>query len=288
MKESHIRQLVRSELLREVSEGSLLYHRSEKELEPGQVIDGEGHGRNAHRQKSNAEKAFEKFRSRKFPGLPSRFDAVFLSPTPRSRFNKMGDLYTAKIKGRYHVADSRMFDAYREHWQWPIESKQDAVRCYWDPGSVSGCPELRNVNPKYIEVVAESAVIVEKIAEDFLSSGDKIEIVESPPVAVQKGQDGTSDDPEVWADHPKIKSVWDGDDNFHYAQPKKGSVWTVIYAGPTDSARQQNTIKSRGGDPGMNHAKDSYKKIHLRDGKVSPMYGSHNDSIEKLVFKEVS
>ena len=37
----------------------------------------------------------------------------------------------------------------------------------------------------------------------------------------------------------------------------------------------------------MNYAYDTYKKIYLRDGKVSPMYGAYNDSIEKLKFDEV-
>lgn len=272
-------------LLQELSRGSVLYHRSSEELEPGQKLGGGSHGKNAHERKADAEEEFEKFRKAHYPNKPSRYGAVFLSPTPKSRFNSFGDLYKVKLTGNYHVADSRMFDAYQSPWDYDV-SQEGAIRCYWNPGSFSSCPDVRDVNPKYLEVVAEEGIVVEKVASDFLTQGDKIRITESPPVPVQKGVDGTSKDPEVWRDHPKIESVWDGDDNFHYARPKSGSVWTVTYAKPHDIHRQQSTIKDRG-EPGMNYAYDTYKKIHLRDGKVAPAYGAYNDSIEKLKFEKI-
>lgn len=278
--------MIREEmLLQELSRGSVLYHRSEEELEPGQKLGGGSHGQNAHRQKAEAEEEFEEYRRGYASDKPSRYGAVFLSPTPKSRFNRFGDLYKVKLTGNYHIADSRMFDAYQSPWDYDV-SQEEAIQCYWNPGSFRGCPDVRDVNPKYLEVVADEAVVVEKVASDFLTEGDKIRIIESPPVAVQKGVDGTSGEPEVWRDHPKIESVWDGDDNFHYAQPKKGSVWTVTYAQPHDVHQQQQRIQRRG-EPGMNYAYDTYKKIHLQDGRVAPAYGAYDDSIEKLKFEEV-
>lgn len=284
--ESHLRQIIREEmLLQELSRGSVLYHRSTEELEPGQKLGGGTHGQNAHERKADAEEEFEEYRRGYASDKPSRYGAVFLSPTPKSRFNKMGDLYKVKLTGNYHIADSRMFDAYQSPWDYDV-SQEGAIRCYWNPGSFNGCPDVRDVNPKYLEVVADEAVVVEKVASDFLTEGDKIRVIESPRVPVQKGVDGTSSDPDVWRDHPKIKRVWDGNDNFHYAELKTPSVWTVTYAEPHDTHRQQSTIRSRG-EPGMNYAYDTYKKIHLQDGRVAPAYGAYDDSIEKLKFEEV-
>lgn len=286
--ELKLRQLIREEmLLQEISRGSVLYHRSKEELEPGQRLGGGSHGQDSHERKAEAEREFEEFRKARFPNKPSRYGAVFLSPTPKSRFNQMGDLYKVKVTGNYHIADSRMFDAYQSPWNYDM-TKGDAVSCYWNPGSSPNCPPVRDVNPKYLEVVADEAVVVEKVASDFLTKGDHLRIIETPPVPVQKGKDGTSKDPEVWRQHPKIESVWETPEELmdYYAKPKEGSVWTVTYAQPHDTAQQQQTIQRRG-DPGSNYAYSRYKKIHLRDGKVSPMYGAYNDSIEKLKFEEV-
>jgi len=291
--ESHLRRIIREEMmLQELSRGSVLYHRSKEELQPGQKLGGGSHGENAHERKAEAEQEFEKYRRDYASSKPSRYGAVFLSPTPKSRFNKFGDLYKVKITGNYHVADSRMFDAYQSPWDYDDISKEGAIRCYWNPGSFKGCPDVRNVNPKYLEVVADEATVVEKVGSDFLTEGDQIRVLESPPVRVQKGTDGTSDDPEVWRDHPKIERVYEGstgdyrDYDVYNAELKIPSVWTVSYAEPHDSHQQQSTIQKRG-EPGMNYAYDTYKKIHLEDGRVAPAYGAYDDSIEKLKFEEV-
>ncbi len=292
MKESRLRHIIREEiLLQEISRGSVLYHRSEEELEPGQNLGGSGssHGEGAHKRKAKAEKEFEKYRQEFAPGKPSRYGAVFLSPTPKSRFNKMGDLYKVKLTGNYHIADSRMFDAYQSPYNFDVDPEQ-AIQCYWNPGSLRMCPDIRNVNPKYLEVIADEVVVIEKVKSDFLTKGDKIRVVESPPVPVQKGADGTSGDPKVWQEHPKVESVFEiktnEDFNKHKARLETASVWEVAYAELHDTARQQNRIQ-RGGDPGMNYAYSTYKRIGLQDGKVAPAYGAYDDSIEKLKFEEV-
>ena len=290
--ESRLRRMIREEkLLQELSRGSVLYHRSKEELEPGQKLGGGSHGQGENDRKARAEEEFEEYRRDYASDKPSRYSAVFLSPTPKSRFNKFGDLYKVKLTGNYHVADSRMVDAYQSPYDYDI-SQEGAVRCYWNPGSFKGCPDVRDVNPKYLEVVADEAVVVEKVGNDFLTEGDKIRVIESPPVAVQKGADGTSNDPEVWADHPKIGEVYQVDNSRyktfdeHDAVLKTPSVWRVSYAEPHDVHRQQSTIQDRG-EPGMNYAYDTYKRLGLRDGKVAPAYGAYDDSIEKLKFEEV-
>lgn len=292
MKESRLRHIIREEiLLQEISRGSVLYHRSKKELEPGQKLGGSGssHGEGAHKRKAQAEEEFEEYRQNYARGKPSRYGAVFLSPTPKSRFNKMGDLYKVKLTGNYHIADSRMFDAYQSPYNFDVGPEQ-AIQCYWKPGSLQMCSDIRNVNPRYLEVVADEAMVVEKMASDFLTEGDKIRVIESPAVPVQKGADGTSDRLEVWRNHPKIQSVFEvetgGDFNKYKARLEIPSVWEVAYAEAHDSAQQQQTIRRRG-EPGMNYAYSTYKRIGLQDGKVAPAYGAYNDSIEKLKFEEI-
>lgn len=292
--EHRLRQMIREEkLLQELSRGSVLYHRSTKELEPGQKIGGRGstHGQDDHDRKAEAEEEFEEYRRGFASGKPSRYGAVFLSPTPKSRFNAFGDLYKAKLTGNYHVADSRMIDAFQSPYDYDI-TQGDAVECYWNPGSSKSCPDIRNVNPKYIEVVADEAVVVEKVGNDFVTEGDVVRVTESPPVPVQKGADGTSNDPDVWRKHPKIEEVFQVESgkyqNFdkYEARLKIPSTWKVSYAQPHDTHRQQKRIRDRGG-PGMNYAYSTYKRLGLRDGKVAPAYGAYNDSIEKLKFEEV-
>lgn len=289
--ESHLRRMIREEMmLQELSRGSVLYHRSKEELQPGQKLGRGSHGEGDHERKAEAEKAFEEYRKNHAPGKPSRYGAVFLSPTPKSRFNKFGDLYKVKITGNYHIADSRMFDAYQSPYNFDI-TQRTAVKCYWNPGEGGNCPSIRNVNPKYLEVVADEAVVVEKVGSDFLTKGDRIRVIESPPVPVQKGNDGTSNDPDVWRDHPKIERVYQIEDDYvgydkYKAELKTPSVWPVAYAEPHDTHMQQNTIRRRG-EPGTNYAYDTYKRLGLQDGRVAPAYGAYNDSIEKLKFEEV-
>jgi len=291
MKESRLRHIIREEiLLQEISRGSVLYHRSKKELDPGQKIGGSGssHGEGAHKRKAQAEEEIEEYRQNYARGKPSRYGAAFLSPTPKSRFNKMGDLYKVKLTGNYHIADSRMFDAFQSPWNYGDMTKKDAMVCYWNPESSKNCPDVRDVDPKYLEVIAGEAVVTEKVESDFLTKGDKIRIIQSPAVPVQKGKDGTSSDPQVWRQHPKIERVVKTKDNLmdYVAQVETPSTWRVAYAEPQDTAQQQNTIQRRG-ETGTNYAYSTYKKIHLQDNQVSPMYGAYNDSIEKLKFEEI-
>jgi hypothetical protein len=290
--ENRLRSIIKEELLlREISRGSVLYHRSREELEPGQKLGGGSHGEGAHERKAEAEREFEEYRKNYASDKPSRYGAVFLSPTPKSRFNQMGDLYKMKLTGNYHIADSRMFDAYQSPWDYEV-SQEGAIRCYWNPGSRGNCLSVRNVNPKYLEVVADEAVVIEKVGNDFVTEGDMVRVTESPPVPVQKGADGTSKDPEVWRQHPKIERVFQVESgkyqNFdkYEAELKIPSTWKVSYAQPHDTHRQQKRIRDRGG-PGTNYAYSTYKRIGLQDGKVAPAYGGYNDSIEKLKFDEV-
>ena len=283
--ESKLRSIIQEELLlREVSSGSVLYHRSKADLEPGDVLTSDKTSSDSHKRKAEAERAFEEMRQDRFASKPSRLRSVFLSPTPKSRFNMKGDLYKVEARGRVHAADSRLFDAYMAPYDWPmIESKKEATLCYWE-----NCQPLRSVDPKYIEVLTEKAVVLEEMGNDFLSKGEKVRIIESAPVPVQKGADDTSKDPEVWREHPKIESIQETPEEImdYYAQPKEGMVWRVVYAQPHDTARQQNWVR-RYDDFGSNFAANTYKRLRLRDGKVALSYGAYDDSIEKLKFEEV-
>lgn len=275
MKENVLRRLVREELIKEVQVGSTLYHRSKADLEVGDVLNADKVPNDSHERKAEAEREFEEFRKARHPDKPSRLRSVFLSPTPKSRFNMKGQLYEVEVRGNFHVADSRMFDIFIEPYEWGDEWTQGrALKCYWNPQH-SSCPSLSSVNPKYIEVLAEKAVVTNTPEDNTLRKGDKVRIMDSPWRALQ-----SEHDPEVWKQHPKIAAVT-SDDKVqgyaeYYAMPEKGSVWTVDYVKQTDSAMQQRRIDPDRGISGSkgNFSYTPWKRLILKDGPVELHYSS--------------
>jgi len=91
-------------LLNEISEETILYHRSEEALEPGQIlIPTKKHGESHWLKKIFTERVLEKFRQKYAPDKLSRFNCIFCSVVPRSVFLGKGQLYEVKPIGNFYA-----------------------------------------------------------------------------------------------------------------------------------------------------------------------------------------
>jgi hypothetical protein len=193
-------------LLKEIDEKTTLYHRSPIKLKEGDTIkpnkDESGH----HWLESKfAESALEFLRQEENPNAPSRFDCVYSSVIPRSRFVDKGYLYEIKPKGKIHIADSSIIDDLNERFERNISDdygfeyadklKQmksnnsdrykselisflpDSAYDYW-----KGAKPTKS-NLKNIEVLSDSAIVVREVIESEKATpfkvGDKVEVTES-------------------------------------------------------------------------------------------------------------
>jgi hypothetical protein len=193
-------------LLKEIDEKTTLYHRSPIKLKEGDTIkpnkDESGH----HWLESKfAESALEFLRQEENPNAPSRFDCVYSSVIPRSRFVDKGYLYEIKPKGKIHIADSSIIDDLNERFERNIlddygfeyadKLKQmksnnsdrykselisflpDSAYDYW-----KGAKPTKS-NLKNIEVLSDSAIVVREVIESEKATpfkvGDKVEVTES-------------------------------------------------------------------------------------------------------------
>lgn len=117
-----LRRLIRETLLLEytVSPDATLYHRSPQRFKVGDVLTAQvdpATGRH-WQQKKQYEREMEDVRKRDFPNLPSRFNCIFASFHPRSRFIGKGFLYAVKPIGKMHVTDSKLIDQIgRNSWK---------------------------------------------------------------------------------------------------------------------------------------------------------------------------
>lgn len=90
-------------LLTEISNNTILYHRSSEHLSQGQILEPYGSRKEDHWLKGQyTEKMLEKFREKYAPDKPSRFNCIFSSVVPRSVFLTKGYLYEVKPMGKIH------------------------------------------------------------------------------------------------------------------------------------------------------------------------------------------
>ena len=100
--------LKESVLLNEITEDTMLYHRSFDKFKVGDIIDPSvkfGDAKNgAHWLKSNfMEEKLEEARKNINPTAPSRFNCVYTSVIPNSAFSGKGYLYEVKPIGSFHT-----------------------------------------------------------------------------------------------------------------------------------------------------------------------------------------
>jgi hypothetical protein len=96
------------EILNEITENTVLYHRSMDKHKVGDIINPTakfGQVKNSTHWLANEyiEKKLEEAREKINPSAPSRFDCVYCSVVPNSAFSGKGYLYEVRPKGNFHV-----------------------------------------------------------------------------------------------------------------------------------------------------------------------------------------
>ncbi len=98
-----LKQILAELLLKEVTEDTVLYHRSFKNYKLGDIINPSSNEKSTDHYKSfsneGMEMYLEKYRKENHPELPSRGKCVYCSVVPRSAFYGKGYLYEVKPRG---------------------------------------------------------------------------------------------------------------------------------------------------------------------------------------------
>ena len=193
----------------ELSENSTLYHRSIKKLKVGDVIKPRKIKGSHWLEKSEMELALEQMRKESYPHRPSRFDCVYTSPHPRSRFLDKGDLYVVRPVGNMFMTDSTLIDDIGEQFsRWFYSYDGYGLSDYERPKIIKlanqgderalkelvyGLPYEANLywqgkGTQYIkdlEILSDSAVVTEVPVEEIkrLKINQNVKVVEEGLVA---------------------------------------------------------------------------------------------------------
>lgn len=171
-----LRVLVREGLMLEydVQPGVRLYHRSHVKFKVGDILTAQNDPKTGQHWLADRdyEKALERVRKDLHPDLPSRFDCVYASFVPHSRFLRKGHLYVIEPIGKVFVTDSKIIDEMGESRHYNYSS----VLRYWEGVE----PERWNIAD--LEALMTSARVVEVIEEKArLKFNDVIEFSEQAP-----------------------------------------------------------------------------------------------------------
>lgn len=186
--------------LYELSSNSTLFHRSMHKFNVGDVIKPKLDNKGNHwLQSSSMEIALEKLRQKDFKDRPSRFNCVYTSVIPRSRFVDKGYLYVVEPIGNIFMTDSRLIDQidhefisnlnrYTYDYDEQVElikkvraGEKNAIEellwslpynahVYWE-----GVKSLRG-RIEDIEVLCDACRVTEVINDNRLKIGDEIKI----------------------------------------------------------------------------------------------------------------
>jgi len=190
-------------ILTELSEKNTLYHRSLKKMKVGDIIKPHMGKSGAHWLSNKAfEAVLEAFRKKNYPDRPSRLNCIYSSLIPKSRFIDKGYLYVVQPTGKMFMTDSLLIDEMDDKFSRETMNfyergiKNDDIvknpekflheldyfsaERYWK-GKIHGI--RKNVNR--IEVLSESAQVIEVVSEDKLNVGDKVKITEPNKVDVE-------------------------------------------------------------------------------------------------------
>ena len=195
-----------SNILREVTEKSLVYHRSNHPMKVGDIISPkiDKETKKHWMETLESEIGLELYRREEFPDKLSRFKCIYSSIIPRSRFVYKGNLYIVRPKGKIHIGDSGIVDELIHNFNERIEGesgnfvwarrvreeiKEDPKKAlnylnyrladkYWKGDSQRGNFRTQKKN---IEVLSESAEVIEVIqdTENDIKVGNKYEVTES-------------------------------------------------------------------------------------------------------------
>lgn len=213
-----LKDILREVLLSEITENTTLYHRSPIKLNPGDIILPRKDTSGKHWLESKeAEIALEAIRRKENPTAPSRFNCVYSTLIPRSRFVDKGYLYAIKPKGNIHIANSVLIDDIGEKFdramydyfndsdkrEYLEQMKADNfdgylqmllslvpydAYYYWEKNHMSQSYIRHNL--KNIEVLSNSAIVIEEIVESEKATpfkiDDKVRVTESDKLYVYK------------------------------------------------------------------------------------------------------
>jgi len=161
------------------------YHRSYKKFKVGDILSAQKEEKTGQHwlADKNTEKALEQYRLENCPNKPSRFNCVYASFIPRSRFVNKGFLYEIEPIGNMHVADANIIDLlgnrYRKDYstsdnpEEPYVSKYDHyLEDYWTHEH-----HIRKDNLNDLEILMDNAKIIRVIDnENLLKHGDVVTI----------------------------------------------------------------------------------------------------------------
>jgi len=194
------RAFLSDSVLLELSSNSTLYHRSPIKLKVGDRIQSRKNKDGRHwLQDSLVEIALEEFRKRNFPNRPSRFNAIYTTPYPRSRFVDKGYLYAVQPVGEVFMTDSMLIDEINDYFSRSLSDldfdEQGDIRSRVLSGDKNAVDEIVYMLPyseaglywrgilnrpvsmrKNIEVLCEGAIVTEIINDNRLKNGDVIKI----------------------------------------------------------------------------------------------------------------
>lgn len=185
-------------LITELSENSTLYHRSLKKMKVGDIIKPKTDKSGKHWLAGIPfELVLEEFRKNNFPDKPSRLSCVYSSAVPRSRFSEKGYLYVIKPIGKMFMTDSTLIDTMADRFsrdvsdEWinhglkmnDVKNSPSTYMRYLDGVDADRYWKGRMYNDvrskiNDIEILSESARIIEVVSEDKLVIGDKVRVLE--------------------------------------------------------------------------------------------------------------
>jgi len=191
-------------LINEISQNTILYHRSDKSFKPGQILDpSDVHGDDHWLKSKSTEVVLEKFRQEFAPDKPSRFNCIYCSVVPRSVFVSRKNLYEVRPIGKTHIALAYLIneidhifdnisynnmynklgekptnsDIDKYKWENSKESLLPLFNQYWNT-SVSNWNENSSlVLLELIEVLCEKVQVVSKADEkedEIFRKGDRV------------------------------------------------------------------------------------------------------------------
>ena len=178
MSSRNLQRLIREILLEyTVNPASTLYHRSHKDFKVGDILTAQMDPKTGRHwlASKNVELDLESLRKREYPDLPSRFNCVYLSFVPRSRFLAKGKLYAVEPIGKTHVVNSQIIDELSRTSYPPYSLMEE----YWQGSE----PYRSNLGD--LEVLATSARVIEVVEEDNnkrIQPGETIEFLEGAPI----------------------------------------------------------------------------------------------------------
>jgi len=223
------KQFINEVLLLEISNDTVLYHRSFDKFEVGNIINPSKKftDQTPHRLSSSKyEQEFEKYRKENYPDVPSRLNCVYTSIVPNSAFKGRGFLYEVKPIGKFHLTMAWLINEMNLAWdeagltarssnygmdmpddkeerkKWQKE-QDDNVWWYAEGNLISLFEQYLNTKwtsgqikkwTKWVEVLCEQVKVVRVHGEEeykYLKKGDKIVLLKDLENVKYYGYDST-------------------------------------------------------------------------------------------------